>query len=365
MPKKDYYEILGVSRNATKEEIKRAYRRLALKYHPDRNKSPEAEEKFKEISEAYAVLSDDEKRRQYDLYGHAGIDEKYSKEDLFRGVDFGEIFRDLGFDIGFRDFEDIFEHFFGHKFDYGKRRGADIRYDVEISLEDAYYGRTIEVNVPRAEKCDRCNGSGAEPGTGLRRCPYCDGTGHIDRTQRTAFGILRQITTCTKCNGSGRVIERPCSLCGGRGVVQRTRTIEVKIPKGVEDGTRLRLHGQGEAIENGEPGDLYIVVHIKPHPKFRREGDDLYTVKKVSFPDVALGTTVKVKTIDGDYAHLRIPPGTQNGSVFRIKGKGMPRLRGYGYGDLFVKVEVEVPKKLSRRAKKLLQELREELNDRI
>lgn len=361
MVKRDYYEVLGVSRDATKEEIKRAYRKLALKYHPDKNPSKEAEERFKEISEAYAVLSDDEKRRQYDMFGHAGIDQRYSYEDIFRGVDFSDIFRDLGF--GF-SFDDIFERFFGHPYGYRgerrRRRGADLRYDVTITLEDAYYGKTVELKIPRTERCDTCNGTGAEPGTSPKPCPQCNGTGQMQRTQRTAFGIFTQITVCSRCQGKGTVIENPCLVCGGKGVVQRTRTVEVRIPRGVEDGSHLRLTGAGEAGENGgEPGDLYVVVHIKKDKRFKREGDNLYMEKRVTFPEAALGATLDVETIDGT-TRLKIPHGTPNGSLLRLKGKGMPRLRG-GYGDLFVKIQVEVPKKLSRKARKLIEELAREL----
>ena len=364
MTKRDYYDILGVSRDASKEDIKRAYRRLALKYHPDRNKSKEAEEKFKEISEAYAVLSDEEKRRQYDMYGHAGIDQRYSYEDLFRNADFGDIFRDLGFDFGF-GLEDIFERFFGggggRSRSY-RRRGADLRSDVEITLEDAYHGKTLELKIPRTEKCDLCNGTGAKPGTSPKPCPQCGGTGQIRRTQRTPFGVFTQVTVCPRCNGKGTVIDTPCPKCGGTGVIQKTRTIEVKIPKGVDDGAQLRLSGEGEAGKNGgQPGDLYIVMHIKPDSRFKRDGDDLYTEKRITIPEAALGTTVKIETIDGK-VDLKIPPGTNSGDIIKIKGKGMPRINRFGYGDMFVKIQVETPRKLSRRAKKLLEELKEELH---
>ena len=360
MTKRDYYEILGVSRDATKEEIKRAYRKLALKYHPDRNPSKDAEEKFKEISEAYAVLSDDEKRRQYDMFGHEGIDQRYSYEDIFRGADFGEIFRDLGFDFGFGGFEDFFEHFFGRGYSR-RKRGADLRYDVEISLEDAYHGKSIEVRIPRTERCEVCNGTGAKPGTQPVRCSECGGTGQIQRSRRTAFGIFTQITVCPRCNGKGTIIKTPCPECGGRGVVQKTRTIEVKIPKGIDEGAHLRLVGQGEAGEDGEAGDLYIVVHMKPHEKFKRDGENLYTEKRITFPEAALGGNLIIETLDGTTT-LKISPGTESGDVFKIKGKGMPKMRGFGYGDLYVKIQVETPKKLSRKAKRLIEELSKEIS---
>ncbi|HDO19557.1 MAG TPA: molecular chaperone DnaJ [Thermoplasmatales archaeon] len=364
MTKKDYYEILGVSRDATKEEIKRAYRRLALKYHPDRNKSKEAEERFKEISEAYAVLSDDEKRRLYDLYGHAGIDQRYTSEDIFRGADFSDIFRDLGFDFGI---DDLIERFFGFGTGFRRgykkatRRGSDLRYDVDISLEDAYRGRTLELQIPRLERCDACSGTGAAEGSALISCPNCAGTGQLRKTQRTPFGIFTQITVCPKCGGEGTVIDKPCERCDGTGVVKKVRTIKVKIPKGISDGASLRLPGEGEAGEKGgEPGDLYIFVHIKPDKRFERRGDDLYVTEEISFPDAVLGTTLKVETFDG-IEKLKIPPGTEAGDTFKIRGKGMPRLKDHRYGDLYVKIKIRTPKRISRRAKKLLEELREEL----
>ncbi len=358
MVKKDYYEILGVSRDASKEEIKKAYRRLALKYHPDRNPSKEAEEKFKEISEAYAVLSDDEKRKLYDQYGHAGIDQQYSTEDLFRSIDFHDIFRGLGF-----DFEDLFSQFFG---DLGFRRreprryrGADLRYDVEITLEEAFRGVRKEIDIPRTEICDICNGSGVKPGSSRIQCPVCGGTGQIRHSRRTAFGIFTQVTPCNRCNGEGYIIKDPCRKCNGRGTIMVTRTISVKIPPGVEEGSQLRLPGEGEAGPGGK-GDLYIVIHTKRHPVFERRGADLYMRKEVSFPQAALGGKIEVKTISGETVNLRIPEGTQSGDIFRLKKKGMPRLEG-GYGDLFVEIQVKTPTTLTRKAKHLLLELQREL----
>ena len=363
MAKQDYYEVLGVSQDASKSEIKKAYRKLALKYHPDKNPDKDAEERFKEISEAYAVLYDDEKRRMYDQFGHAGIDQRYSAEDIFRGADFGDIFRGMGFDFGF---DDIFERFFGHRmgFDrdrsYRRRRGADLRYDIEITLEDAYKGLETEISVPRNETCDTCNGSGAKPGTNPKKCPQCGGSGQVSSSRRTAFGMFTQVTTCSRCRGKGEFIEEPCHKCKGAGIIQQTRGIELKIPRGVEGGSQLRLAGEGEAGDAG-CGDLYIVIHIKKHPSFNRRGDDLHTVKEVSYPEAALGTRVDVETLE-DVIDLKIPEGTQNGGVLRIKGKGMPSLHGRGYGDLFVEVNVVVPKKISKKAKKLLEDLREELS---
>lgn len=368
MTKRDYYEILGVDKNASKSEIKKAYRKLALKYHPDKNPDKDAEEKFKEISEAYAVLYDDEKRRLYDQYGHSGIDQRYSYEDIFRGADFSDIFRGMGFDFDFGfGFDDIFERFFGHRmgFDRGpprRRRGADLRYDVEVSLEDAYRGLETTIHVPRSETCDVCNGSGAKPGTSPKSCPQCGGTGQMRSSRRTAFGMFTQITTCSKCQGQGTVIEERCPECNGKGILQKTRDIELKIPRGVDDGSQLRLAGEGEAGSGGS-GDLYIVVHVKKHPKFNRRGRDLHMVRDITFPEAAIGKKIDVEILNGDVEKLRIPEGTQNGDIFKIRGKGMPGLRGSGQGDLYVEIHVKTPRKLTRRARKLLEELNDELKN--
>lgn len=359
MTKQDYYDILGVSRDASKSEIKKAYRKLALKYHPDKNKAKDAEEKFKEISEAYAVLYDDEKRKLYDQYGHSGIDQQFSQEDIFRGTDFGDIFRNMGF-------EDIFEQFFGHtRGGFGRqrsqrRRGADLRYDIEVTLEDAYNGLNTNIRVPRNEKCSKCGGTGAKPGTNPKTCPQCQGTGQMKTSRRTTFGIFTQVTACNKCNASGKIIEKPCPECRGHGLVQKTRTIELKIPPGIDDGSQLRLAGQGETGPAGT-GDLYIVVHIKRNNSFIRRGNNLQTIKTINYPTAALGGKIDITNINGEKGTLKIPEGTQNGDVLRIKGKGMPSLNSLGQGDLFVEIHIETPKKISRKAKKLLEELKKEL----
>jgi len=364
MAKKDYYEVLGVDRDASKSDIKKAYRKLALKYHPDKNKSEDAEERFKEISEAYAVLHDDEKRQMYDQYGHAGIDQQFSREDIFRGADFGDIFSGMGFDFDLGGIEDIFERFFGHRTGFSRRRqrrrGADLRYDIQISLEDAYKGLENTINIPRSETCENCNGSGAKPGTSPKTCPKCNGTGQMKTSRRTAFGMFTQVSVCNKCGGKGTIIKNPCPECNGQGIVQKTREIEIKIPGGVNDGSQLRLAGQGEAAEGGT-GDLYIVIHVKKHPKFERNGLDLYTTLDVSFPDAALGTKTEIKTIDGKTENIKIPGGVQHGERIKVSNKGMPEIRGRGYGDLYVEINVKTPEKLSRKVKKLLDELREEL----
>jgi len=368
MAKQDYYEILGVDRNASKADIKKAYRKLALKYHPDKNKDKDATEKFKEISEAYAVLYDDEKRKLYDQYGHAGIDQRFSTDDIFRGADFGDIFRGMGFDPDFGfGIEDIFERFFGGGSGFQRRspqrmRGADLRYDIEIRLEDAYNGLETNINVPRSETCEVCSGSGAKAGTSPKKCPSCNGTGQMRASKRTAFGMFTQITTCSKCKGEGTIVEERCAECNGRGIIQRTREIELKIPSGVDDGSQLRLAGEGEA-GGGGIGDLYIVVHVKRHPKFNRRGQDLHMIKNITFPEAAMGAKVDIETLDGNIVSLKIPEGTQNGDILKLRGKGMPFLQGRGYGDLYVEVGVQTPKRLSRKAKKLLEELKDELRD--
>jgi molecular chaperone DnaJ len=364
MEKRDYYEILGIDKSADKKEIKKAYRKLALKYHPDKNPDKDAEEKFKEISEAYAVLYDDEKRQMYDQYGHAGIDQRYSYEDIFRNADFGDIFRGMGFDFGF-GFEDIFEHFFGHRAGFNHRRtrnirGADLRYDIELSLEDAYDGLETEIRVPRTEKCDDCGGSGAAAGTSPKKCSVCGGSGQVRNSRRTAFGMFTQVTECNKCNGSGATIDKPCRRCRGIGRIQVTRNIDIKIPSGVDEGSQLRLRGEGEGGYT-QNGDLYITIHVKNNQRFHRKGLNLFTRRELTFPEAALGTKIDVETIDGSKGKLKIPEGTQNGEIFKIKNKGMPDLHGRSFGNLYVEVIVRTPRNLSRNAKKLLQEFEKEL----
>ncbi|MEM2094235.1 MAG: molecular chaperone DnaJ [Candidatus Bathyarchaeia archaeon] len=358
--KRDYYEVLGVSRNASVDEIKAAYRKLAMEYHPDRNKSPEAEEKFKEISEAYAVLSDPEKRRQYDAFGHEGIGSHYSQEDLFRGVNFDDIFRDFGFG-GF----DIFDFFFGGRRHtrYGPQRGADLQYDLYITLEEAAKGVETEIDVYRTDKCDLCNGSGASPGTSPVKCYQCGGSGQVQRSRQSGFGQFVQIMTCSVCGGRGTVIHSPCSRCGGRGVLRKKRRLKLRVPPGVDNDSRLRLQGEGEAgISGGPPGDLYVVIHVKPHSLFERRGNDLITEVSIGLVQAALGTEVEVPTIDGKTI-LKIPPGTQPNTVFRLRGKGMPNLDSFGRGDQLVRVKVRIPTKLTSRQKELLTELGKELGE--
>jgi molecular chaperone DnaJ len=356
LSKRDYYDVLGVSRNANKEEIKNEYRKLALKYHPDRNKSPDAEDRFKEISEAYAILSDDEKRAQYDRFGHAGIDSRYSAEDIFRSVDFDEILRDLGF--GFGGFGSIFDMFFGGRGrGRGPPRGEDLRYDLEISLEQAYSGLTTEIEVPRTERCSECNGSGAKPGTSPKRCPECEGTGQIQHVQEAGFMRFARIQPCSKCRGRGVIIEKLCPTCRGVGTVERRRRISIRIPAGVDTGSQLVLRGEGDAPDRGGPkGDLFVVIHVRPHETFRREGNDLVCNIQVPVSRVTLGGEVEVPTLDGP-AKMVIPPGTQSGAMFRLRKKGMPGLRDNGRGDELVVVQVRTPTKLTSHQRELFEQL--------
>ncbi len=359
--KKDYYEVLGVKRDASKDDIKDAYRKLALQFHPDRNKEPGAEEKFKEISEAYAVLSDDQKRQQYDTLGHSGFDQRYSSEDIFRGADFDSIFRDIGFG-------DIFRTFFGGG-GYGEReqisRGRDLAFDLEITLEEAASGVEKEVEIPRTEKCEVCGGSGAKPGTQPKICPRCGGSGQVQVMQRSPFGTFVQVTTCPQCKGKGRIIETPCPNCRGSGLVRKRRKITVRIPPGIDEGYQLRLRREGDTTaDGGEAGDLYVAVHVKPNQRFLREGDDLWYVAMITYPQAVLGAEINVPTLEGP-ATVRIHPGTQAGEVLTLKGRGMSHFRAYGKGDLLVRIGVSVPEKLTSQQRALIEQLAKEFGSEV
>lgn len=360
--KRDYYEILGVSRSTSKSQIKDSYRKLAMKYHPDRNKAPDAEEKFKEISEAYAVLSDNEKRRQYDILGHSGFDQRYTTEDIFRGVDFESIFRDsgFGFNVGFGD---LFSTFFGrNRFKRRVARGRDLIYDLDISLEEAAEGKEKRIQIRRVEKCETCNGTGARANTSIKSCPKCQGSGKVQNVRRNRFSMFVQVVPCPSCSGRGQIIDAPCRNCGGSGLTKRTRRITVKVPSGIDDGYQLRLRDEGEMpSEQGIPGDLYVNIHLTPHRHFRRVGDNLLYNLKIGFPEVALGAKALIPTLDGD-TEVKIRHGTQPGEIIKLKGKGMPRLRGYGKGDLLVRVNVQIPEKLTKEQKKLIETLAKEFN---
>jgi molecular chaperone DnaJ len=372
--KRDYYEVLGVQRSANKEEIKNSYRRLALQYHPDRNKSPGAEERFKEISEAYAVLSDDEKRKRYDTYGHVGA------EEVFRGseANFDEVFKDMGFG-GFRDiFEQIFggggrggfgsarnDPFgFGFSFGGGRKKGRDIIYDVELSLEEVLKGRKDEIELPKLEKCSNCGGSGSAPGTKPRKCSVCNGQGQTRRVySQNRFSTFVSLEPCRTCQGQGEIIDKPCTVCSGSGRFKKNKKLKLEIPAGVEDGMTLQLQGEGEPSENGIAGDLLIRVHVRPHPIFERleDGHLLYNLN-LKFTDLALGTEVKVPTLDG-HEKLKIPQGTQPNTILNIRGKGLPHYGNYGKGDQLVRINVKIPTKLNDRQKLLLKELDKEFRN--
>jgi molecular chaperone DnaJ len=359
--KKDYYEVLGVSRTASKEEIKDTYRKLALQYHPDRNKAPDAEEKFKQISEAYAVLSDDDKRAQYDQLGHVGFDQRYTAEDIFRGADFESILRDLGF--GF-DLGDMFSFFFGGRgFRERAARGRDLAYSLEITLEEAANGAEKDLGIERIEKCDVCMGSGAAPNTSARKCPKCNGQGRIQSTTRNVFGMFVQVITCPECRGKGRIIDTPCPKCRGSGLAGRERRITVKIPRGIDEGYQLRLPEEGEiSLGSESPGDLYVLIHVAPHRYFKREEDDIIYNLTIGFAQAALGTEVTIPTLDGN-TKLKVQPGTQPGEIIRLKGKGVSRFRRYGRGDMQVIVNISVPKKLTSQQRTLLEQLAKEFDE--
>ncbi|MEJ9280044.1 molecular chaperone DnaJ [Ureibacillus thermosphaericus] len=350
--KRDYYEVLGVSKNATKDEIKKAYRKLSKKYHPDLNKEPGADEKFKEISEAYEVLSDDQKRAQYDQFGHAGVN---GQGDFGGGG-----FSDFG---GFGGFEDIFDTFFGgsrrRRDPNAPRKGDDLQYRMNISFEDAVFGKQTEIEIPREEQCDTCNGSGAKPGTTPKTCDKCNGTGEMSQAIDTPLGRIVNRRTCSYCQGTGKIIVEKCSTCAGKGTVQRRKKIKITIPEGIDDGQQLRVSGQGEpGINGGPPGDLYIVFRVGKHPYFERDGDDIYYELKITFPQAALGDEIEVPTIHGK-VKLKIPAGTQSGAQFRIKDKGVKNIHGYGRGHQYVNVKVVTPTKLTERQKQLLREFAE------
>ena len=351
MAKRDYYEILGVERNASEEEIKKAYRKLAVKFHPDKNPGDKsAEEGFKELGEAYEVLSEPQKRAAYDQYGHAAFDKR------------------AGFGRGFHDPFEVFREVFGggsifdELFGGGGRqdpsqpqRGDDLRYDMEIAFEEAAHGCEKEITVTKPDRCDVCDGSGAEAGSRIKTCPTCGGRGQVI----TSRGIFSIAQTCPHCQGAGRIIEKPCKGCRGTGRRERTSKISLRIPAGVDTASRLRSAGHGEAgFRGGPPGDLYVVIHVRPHEIFQRDGDDLLCEMPIGFVAAALGAEIEVPTLDGK-ASIRIPPGTQPGTMFRLRGKGIKNVQGYGHGDLHVRINVEVPTQLTPAQKSKLQEFAE------
>jgi molecular chaperone DnaJ len=352
--KRDYYEVLGIDRSATRDQLKQAYRQLALKYHPDRNKAPDAAARFREIAEAYAVLSDDTKRREYDATGHAGVSQRWTAEDLVRDFRFGDFFGGR-----FSDLSGIFGDFFSQRTRPGSRvvRGVDLRYDLDLTLEEAARGGEREIQITRSEKCSFCSGSGAKPGTRPTPCGECGGTGQKQQVQ-TGKGIrMVTLSTCPRCQGRGQLIESPCQICLGTGYQFVPHSLKVRIPHGVDDGMVIRLAGQGEPNANGgPPGDLLIRPHVQSHPSLQRHGDDLYTTTTITFPEAALGTKVYIQGLGGESLRVTIPSGTQSGASLRLPGKGMPRFGAKGKGDLFVIVEVRTPTDLTTRQRELLEE---------
>ncbi|MCJ7607562.1 MAG: molecular chaperone DnaJ [Thermoplasmata archaeon] len=358
-PKRDYYEVLGVEKGASKDEIKKAYRKLAMKHHPDTNKdkTKEAEEMFKDISEAYEVLVDDDKRNRYNQHGHAGLRDTFSGggfdwSDFTHFEDLSDIF---GNQSGFGFGGSIFEQFFGGGVRRtGPQEGRSLRYDIEISLEDAAKGFDKEIRIPHSVSCETCHGQGAKPGD-IKTCPTCRGAGQVQRGQKRGYTSFVTIAACPTCGGSGKKVTKPCTDCKGAGAKKTISTINISIPRGAEEGTRLRMRGAGEAGPNGgPPGDLFVVVHVADHEVFHRDRRDLLIEAPISLTEAALGAEILVPTLEGS-ALVTIPQGTQTGTTFRLKGKGMPDLRGHGQGDQFVRVVVRTPKKLTNDQKDLLE----------
>ncbi|KIO61182.1 hypothetical protein B4064_0338 [Caldibacillus thermoamylovorans] len=354
MAKRDYYEILGVSKDASKDEIKRAYRKLSKQYHPDINKEPGADEKFKEISEAYEVLSDDTKRAQYDQFGHAGANQDFDGFGGFGGFS----------DAGFGGFEDILNTFFGggstrRRNPNAPRQGADLQYTMTLTFEEAVFGKETDIEIPREEECSTCHGSGAKPGTHPEECPYCHGSGQISTEQNTPFGRIVNRRVCHHCGGTGQVIKHKCPTCHGTGKVKKRKKIHIKIPAGIDNGQQLRVAGKGEPGINGGPnGDLYIIFQVKEHEFFERDGDDIYCEMPISFVQAALGDEIEVPTLHGK-VKLKIPAGTQTNTKFRLRGKGVKSVRSTTPGDQHVIVRIVTPTKLTEKQKQLLREFAE------
>lgn len=357
MSDRDYYEVLGVTRSATAEELKAAFRRLAMQYHPDRNKSEDAEERFKELNEAYAVLSDPQKRAAYDRFGHAGV----------RGAG------GTDFNVDFTDFADIFGDLFGFG-GFGRQtrrsrnaphRGGDLQIRLDLTFEEAVFGADKEIEVTRDEPCITCGGSGAEPGTNPVRCPTCNGSGEVRQVRQTILGSMVQVATCPTCGGQGETISTPCHTCQGRGLERKTRTKVVNVPAGVDTGTQIRLAGEGQPGTNGGPnGNLYVLINVRSHKYFRRRDYDILMDLNINIAQATLGADVQIPTVDGP-TELRIPPGTQPGKVLTLRGKGVPHLRSSGRGDQLVVVNVEVPTRLTKEQRQLFEQLAASLGSEV
>ena len=368
MGKRDYYEVLGVDKNATVQEIKKSYRQLARKYHPDRNKDnqKEAEEKFKEISEAYEVLVDKDKRKRYNQFGHAGVEGDFSPggfrwSDFTHSADFEDIFRDLGFGG-----DSIFDMFFGgggRSRGFSRQRamvGENIVKEVTVDFKEAAFGTTKTVSILRVEKCPTCNASGAAPGSSVTTCEKCGGSGQLQYVRSQGFFRSITATNCDRCGGRGEIPEAPCVMCRGKRMVKKNRKIKVTIPAGIEQGTTIRIHGEGHQIADGMSGDLDVNLFVKPHPKFVREGLDILSEERINILQAMLGDAIEVETLNGK-VKLKIPPGTQSHSMFRLRGQGVPHVHGYGQGDMRIKIIVEIPSKLSQKQKEMLLGLGQEL----
>ncbi|MCD7033043.1 molecular chaperone DnaJ [Metabacillus sp. GX 13764] len=353
MSKRDYYEVLGVGKGASKDEIKKAYRSLSKKYHPDINQSDDAADKFKEVKEAYEVLNDDQKRAQYDQFGHTDPNQGFGGFGG-QGADFG----------GFGGFEDIFSSIFGgaggrRRDPNAPRQGADLQYTMSLSFEEAAFGKETTIELPKDEVCETCHGSGAKPGTTPDNCTHCGGTGQLNIEQNTPFGRVVNRRVCHYCSGTGKIIKHKCATCGGDGTIKKRRKIKVNIPAGVDDGQQLRVSGQGEPGVNGGPqGDLYVVFHVREHEFFERDGDDIYCEMPLTFSQASLGDEIEVPTLHGK-VKLKVPAGTQAGTKFRLKGKGVPNVRGYGQGDQHIIVRIVTPTNLTEKQKELMREFAE------
>ncbi|WP_112181357.1 MULTISPECIES: molecular chaperone DnaJ [Paraliobacillus] len=352
MSKRDYYDVLGVSKGASKEEIKKSYRKLARSYHPDVNKEEGASDKFKEAKEAYEVLSDEQKRAQYDQFGHAG-----PQSQGFGG----------GGAEDFGGFSDIFDMFFGgggrRRDPNAPRQGADLQYTMILEFEEAIFGKETDVEIPREEECDTCEGTGAKPGTKVKTCSHCNGSGQLNVEQNTPFGRVVNKRVCNHCNGSGKIIPEKCKTCGGNGKVKARKKIHISIPGGIDEGQQIRVTGQGEpGVNGGPPGDLYVVVQVRSHEFYKRDGDHIFCEMPITFAQAALGDEIEIPTVHGK-VKLKVPAGTQTGKTFRLKGKGAPNVRGYGHGDQHVQMRVITPTNLSEQQKELLRELNEASGD--
>lgn len=363
--KRDYYEVLGISKTASPNEIKSQYRKLALKFHPDRNKSAEAAEHFKEVSEAYAVLSDPEKKNLYDQYGHSGVDGKYSTDDIFRGAsgNFDDVFSDLFGRGGGEGFQSIFETLLGRGGGFGgfrKQKGSDLLYETSITLEDVLHGKHMEIDLHKDVECTSCKGSGAADDSSIKTCKTCNGQGQTRQTRKMGFASFMTVGMCNTCNGQGKIVEKPCKNCKGRGITKGIRHLPFDIPAGIDTGD-YTIPGEGESVSDGINGDLVVRIRVQPHPNFKRDGGDIFYDKQISMIDAALGKTLEVPTLDG-VEKINVEQGSQPNTIIKLKGKGVPRLSSRGRGDQYVRLVINIPKNLNKNQKNLLKEFEKTLN---